>query len=178
MARVLANRLGRRFHYLHAPLLVGSAQMQQALVNQAGTHKTPEMARRATLSVVRIGSVEPNISSLLRAGYLTKKGIGRHPRVWCSGRDLRSSVQPRGETLDMELNECVVGAHCVALRGIRCVIGVGGGLLEAQAVLGSLRAGLVDVLVFDAQTVEQVLHPNKWYPLWVVTNQRGNTIRM
>jgi deoxyribonucleoside regulator len=165
LARVLANRLGGRFHYLHAPLIVGSAEMQRALVNEARIHKTLEMARRAALAVVGIGSVEPSMSSLVRAGYLTKQELAGIRKSGAVGDICARQFSLRGDILDIELNQRVVGIDCAALKSIGCVIGVAGGLLKAPAILGALRGGFVDVLVTDAQAAEQVLHLDKKHPL-------------
>jgi deoxyribonucleoside regulator len=165
LARMLANRLGGRFHYLHAPLIVGSAEMQRALVDEARIHETLEMARRATAAVVGIGSVMPNISSLVRAGYLTEQELAGIRESGAVGDICARQFSLRGEILDIELNQRVVGIDCAALRSIACVIGVAGGVLKAPAILGALRGGLVDVLVTDVQAAEEVLHLDKKCPL-------------
>jgi deoxyribonucleoside regulator len=165
LARVLANRLGGRFHYLHAPLIVGSADMQQALIGEARIHETLEMARQASIAVVGIGSVEPNLSSLIRAGYLTKQELSAIRECGAVGDICARQFNIRGEILDINLNQRVVGIDCAALKRIGCVIGVAGGALKAPAILGALRGGFIDVLVTDAQAAEAVLQLEKEYPL-------------
>ena len=56
-----------------------------------------------------------------------------------------------------ELHRRIVGIELDALRGIEQVIGVAGGEAKAEAILGALRGGRVNVLVTDDAAAQRVL---------------------
>jgi len=63
----------------------------------------------------------------------------------------------QGRVMDIELNHRIVGLELEALHGIGQVIGVAGGEAKAEAILGALRGGHVNVLVTDDAAARKVL---------------------
>jgi len=162
---MLANNLGGRFNHLHAPLIVGNAEVRQALLEEQSIRETLQMARKADVAVVGIGSVEPSLSSLIRAGYIDEKELGAIRQSGAVGDICARQFDIRGEILDIELNQRVVGIDCASLKEIKCVAGVAGGMLKAPAILGALHGKLVNVLVTDDEAAKEVLRIDKEYPL-------------
>ncbi|RLC59170.1 MAG: sugar-binding transcriptional regulator, partial [Chloroflexota bacterium] len=63
----------------------------------------------------------------------------------------------QGHVLDIELNQRIVGIELEALHSIGQVVGVAGGEAKAEAILGALRGGHVNVLVTDDAAARKVL---------------------
>jgi deoxyribonucleoside regulator len=157
LARVLAQTLGGRYRYLHAPLMVKDEKVRQALLKEQRISETLELARRADIALVGIGSVEPSVSSLIRAGYIDEEELEATHQKGAVGDICACQFDVYGRVLDIELNRRVVGIDLESLKRIDCVIGVAGGVLKAPAILGALRGRFVDVLVTDEKAAEEVL---------------------
>jgi DNA-binding transcriptional regulator LsrR (DeoR family) len=157
LARMLADTLGGRYRYLHAPLIVESPKVQQALLNEQRISETLQLARKADIALVGIGSVEPGISSLTRAGYIDEQELATIRQSGAAGDICARQFDIGGKVLDIELNQRVVGIDIESLKEIKCVIGVAGGVLKAPAILGALRGKIIDVLVTDEEAAREVL---------------------
>lgn len=157
LARWLAEKLEAPVRHLHAPLLVESEAVAQALRQERAIAETLAMARKVHLALIGIGSVDPALSSLRRAGYLTEAELEALRAAGAVGDVLARVLDAEGRPLDLPFNRRVVGLEPEALRRIPTVIAVAGGLAKAPAIRAALRGGYVDVLVTDAAAAAAVL---------------------
>lgn len=157
LARLLANIYGGECRYLHAPLIVEDAHVQEMLLQEPRILDTLSLARRADVALVGIGSTVPEVSSLLRAGYLDLETLMRLRAQGAVGDVCARHYDAQGRLLNIELNQRIVGIELEALHGIQQVIGVAGGEAKAEAILGALRGGHVNVLVTDDVAARKVL---------------------
>jgi len=157
LAQLLANRLGSRCHYLHAPLVVDSAAGRDALLADRSLRETLAWAERATLALVGIGSTDDAHYSLLRAGYVDADGLSALRAAGAVGDVCAQHFGADGAWLDIDLNRRVIGISLSALSKVEQVIGVAGGPHKVDAILAALRGGHVDVLVTDDETAQSIL---------------------
>jgi deoxyribonucleoside regulator len=157
LARQLAERLGGQYFYLHAPLLVESSFIRDTLLADARMQQTLALARQATTALVGIGSIQPEISPLLRAGFISVEEEQELARAGAVGDFCGYHIDMGGTLVDMPINRRVVGITLDELRAIPQVIGVAGGLAKAPTILGVLRGGLINVLVTDDHAAQEVL---------------------
>ncbi|MCR4406811.1 MAG: sugar-binding transcriptional regulator [Anaerolineae bacterium] len=157
LARLLANIYGGECRYLHAPLVVEDAQVQEMLLQEPRIRETLSLACQADVALVGIGSTVPEVSSLLRAGYLDLETLMQLRAQGAVGDVCARHYDAQGRLLDIELNQRIVGIELEALHHIEQVIGVAGGEAKAEAILGALRGGHVNVLVTDDVAAKRVL---------------------
>ena len=157
LARLLAGVYGGEYRYLHAPLIVESPQVREALLQEPHIRETLDMARKADLALVGIGSPRPEVSSLLRAGYLDREALARLREQGVAGDICARHYDIRGRVLDIPLNRRIVGIELEDIHTIGQVIGVAGGEAKAEAILGGLRGECMDVLITDDTAAEKVL---------------------
>lgn len=157
LARRLADLYGGRCRFLNAPLVVDDEQVASALLRQRGVRETLAAAANADIAIVGIGALVPEVSSLLRAGYLTRSGLAGLRRLGAVGDVCGHLFTVDGELVDAELSRRVIAIDVTALRRIPRVVGVAAGAAKAEAVLGALRAHLVNVLITDDATARAVL---------------------
>ncbi|HEY66909.1 MAG TPA: sugar-binding transcriptional regulator [Thermoflexia bacterium] len=157
LARLLANVYGGAYCCLHAPLIVEDAHVREVLLQEPRIVETLSLARRADIALVGIGSLAPEVSSLLRAGYLDQKALARLRTQGAVGDICARHYDAQGHVLDIELNQRIVGIELEALHSIGQVVGVAGGEAKAEAILGALRGGHVNVLVTDDAAARKVL---------------------
>jgi len=157
LARLLAQGYGGEYRYLHAPLIVEDARAREALLGELRIRETLDLARRADVALVGIGAPAPEVYSLLRAGYVDREALAQLRALGVVGDVCARHYDARGVELDVELNRRIVGIELEALHGIGHVIGVAGGEAKAEAILGALRGGHVNVLVTDDAAAKRVL---------------------
>jgi len=157
LARLLASVYGGEYRYLHAPLIVEDAHARKVLLQEPRICETLSLARHADVALVGIGAPVPEVSSLLRAGYLDRGALAQLRRQGVVGDICARHYDAQGQVLEIELNQRIVGIELEALHHIEQVIGVAGGEAKAEAILGALRAGHVNVLVTDDATARKVL---------------------
>lgn len=157
LARLLGQRLGCRYHYLHAPLIVPSSDVRNVLVNDPSIASTLDLARRADLALVGVGSVEPEYSSLVRAGFLSREETSMIVQLGAAGDVCAQSFNLAGEECAPQISHRVVGISLEELRLIPVVMGVAGGQAKFRAIAGALRGRHIRYLVTDTEAAEAVL---------------------
>jgi len=157
LARLLAGVYGGEYRYLHAPLIVEDAHAREVLLGEPRIRETLALACRADVALVGIGAPQPAVYSLLRAGYVDREALAQLRAQGVVGDICARHYDAQGRVLDIELNQRIIGIELEALHDIEQVIGVAGGEAKAEAILGALRGGHVNVLVTDETTARRVL---------------------
>lgn len=160
LARRLAEKVSGRYRYLHAPLIVESADIKRAMMQERNVKDTLERVKKADVAIVGIGSTNPNVSSLIRAGYLNKKELSEIKKLGAIGDVCARHFDMYGNLCQIDLNERVIGINIEELKKINYVIGIAGGKVKASAILGVLRGGYINVLISDDQAISEVLKLN------------------
>lgn len=157
LARILAQKFEGTCYYLHAPLVVKDEKVRDALMNEPRIKEILKLAARANVALVGIGSTDPSLSSLLRAGYLTPEELMALREKEAVGDVCARHFDINGNILDIELNRRIVGIPIEDLKKIECVIGVAGGKAKAPAILGALKGGFINVLFTDSEAAQEIL---------------------
>ncbi len=157
LARQLAERLGGQYFYLHAPLLVENPQVRAALLEDQHVRATLGLARQARIALVGVGSTDPEVAPMVRAGYLSQQEEREIARLGAVGDFCGYHIDAEGRVLDIPINQRVVGIPIEDLRAIPHVVGVAGGEIKAPTILAVLRGRLIDALITDDQAARAVL---------------------
>lgn len=157
LTRWLAQTLGGQYKYLPAPLLVDSSATREALLQNASIRETMALLNSMDMALIGIGSLSPPLSSLLLAGYITEAELREIIRRGGVGDICSYHYDLRGNILPLELHQRLIGVSPETLKKIPYVIGVGGGIDKASAVLGALRLGVIDCLVTDEMAARAVI---------------------
>jgi DNA-binding transcriptional regulator LsrR (DeoR family) len=158
VARTIAAAYGGRYVTLNSPVIVQDRSTRDAIMGEQKIQEVLELARRADILLVGIGSTEPYRSGMVRAGVMTSeemsalKAKGAVGDVGCGFFDIKGNYD------GFAINDRVVGMSLEQINnGAGMVVGVAGGKIKAQAILGALRGGFVDVLVTDDKATEEIL---------------------
>ena len=158
LARALAQTLGATYSTLNAPFIVEDAGARSALMADHNIMQAIEQAQRADFAIVGIGSVEPELSSFVRAGYLSADEVLAIQGKGAVGDICGSHFDITGAILDIDINRRIIGIELPRLCRSGCtVLGVAGGERKGSAILGALRGGFIDVLVTDAAAAQSLL---------------------
>jgi DNA-binding transcriptional regulator LsrR (DeoR family) len=157
LARWLAQTLGGQYRYLHAPLIVESAEMRQALEQERAIRETLDLARRADIALVGIGSIQPALSTLLQAGIVDERGLETVAALGAVGDICTYHYNIQGCLVPLELHRRIMAIDLPSLARVPLVIGVAGGREKAEAILGALRGSYINCLVTDEVAANEVL---------------------
>ncbi len=158
LARWVAQKLGGTYRYFPAPVLVETEEVAQTLLRNRSIAETVEVALKAELVLTGIGTVTPDLSGLLRAGYLSQDDLAEFARLGIVGDVLGFQIDAQGRPADISYNRRVIGLPDLeVLHRIPSVIAISGSQAKARPILAALRGRLCNVLITDAGAAEAVL---------------------
>ncbi len=157
LAQLLAERLGSKCYYLHAPLLVDSEEARDALIKDHSIKETLARAEHADIALVGIGSTDPALYSLTRAGYVAEDELEYIRSRGAVGDICAQHYDANGKWLNIGLNRRVIGVNLSTLAHIPTVIGVAGDARKAETILAALRGGYINVLITDDTAARAIL---------------------
>jgi DNA-binding transcriptional regulator LsrR (DeoR family) len=145
----LARTLGGRYSILPAPLLVDSETTREALRHDYRVERVLSQARHMDVALLGIGAVEPQYSTLVRAGYLSLEQAAELARAGAVGDVSAIYFDRFGRIVDVPLTRRIITIDPAALAAIPNKVGIAGGQAKPLPILGAVRAGLVNVLITD-----------------------------
>jgi DNA-binding transcriptional regulator LsrR (DeoR family) len=156
ICRALAERCGGRAESLYAPAYVESAEMRDRLLEQEAVAHTLRVAAQASVALVGIGGTDDGCT-MVRSGCLSTDEIARLRSQGAVGDVLGNYVDAAGRLIASPHSERLVALSVDDLRRIETVVAVVSEAEKPLAILGILRAGVVNVLVVDAGNGRAVL---------------------
>jgi DNA-binding transcriptional regulator LsrR (DeoR family) len=156
ICRALAEGCGGRAVSLFAPAYVESAEMRDRLLEQEAIAHTLEAAGRADLALVGIGGTDDGCT-MVRSGCLSAEEIAQLRDRGAVGDVLGNYMDIEGRPVASPHRDRLVALSIDDLRRIETVIAVVSEAEKPPAILGTLRAGVIDVLVVDAGNARAVL---------------------
>jgi len=157
LVRRMARVSGGRAFPLHAPLVVGSAEVAAQLRRDPSLTPALERFDRLSFALVGIGSWRPPRSALLaeldeddRAELLAAGAVADICAL---------SLASDGSLVEGPLSERTIGIGEAELRRIPNVVAVAYGADKVAAIRAALRSGLIETLVTDAATARALVAP-------------------
>jgi len=159
ICRALAEKSGGRGISLYAPAYVESPEMRDRLMEQEAVAQALELAATADLALVGIGGTDDGCT-MVRSGCLSLDEIARLRDQGAVGDVLGNYVDAHGTRIAAPHSSRLIALSVDDLRGISTVMAVVSGSEKPLAILGVLRAGIVDVLIVDEGNARAVLELN------------------
>ena len=107
--------------------MVESDETYRALMGQQNIREVMEMTNHLDVAVIGIGSGDPDLSGVRRAGYLTHKEIEEIKKLGAVGDVCGYYIDINGQILDIDFNNHLIAADMRKLRKTPCmVIGIAG----------------------------------------------------
>jgi lsr operon transcriptional repressor len=153
----LAQLFGGRAEHLHAPVVMGSSELAQALRREPVIARALEQAANADLALVGIGGMQPATMNLLAAGDITREEFAELRAAGAVGDIGGRFFDHRGRQVVHELNDRLIGLALAEIQRIAVRIAAAAGDEKHAAMLAALRAALVTVLVTDAAMAARLL---------------------
>jgi DNA-binding transcriptional regulator LsrR (DeoR family) len=157
LAQRMAQRFNAKLRLLLAPGIVSTQAAAQELRSNPQISETLELAAKADIAVVALGVPSP-VSILLRDGtIITPKELERLRETGAVGDIGLRYIDAHGKSLNLELNERIIGLTLEQIMNIPRVIGVAGGTVKYEVIRAALRGKILDVLVTDHITAQALL---------------------
>lgn len=153
----MAERLNGTYRIINAPATVKSKDLRDELLSQPQIQAVLERASMAHVIVTGIGSFADEMSSLIRAGYMTLEERSALLSQGAVGHLLARPIDIEGNEVGCEYADRVIAAPLSYLRNTDWSIGCSGSPLKATAVLGAIRGHYYNALVIDEGTAREVL---------------------
>ncbi len=118
LGRWLAQKLHASFRFLSAPLLVEDERVARALRRERTIEETLAVGAQAEVAIIGIGTPEPEHSSLLRAGYLTRSEMQALVDQGVVGDVVAHQFDADGRLLDIPANRRAISLDADSLRRI------------------------------------------------------------
>lgn len=158
LVAMLAGKVGGEGTYLYSPFIVENAEMARSMLNIPNVREAIALGRKSDVALLGIGTVvDENYSSLFQGGHISRSVLKNLVDCDAVGDVSARHFDIFGNAAITDFHERLVGIARDDLLAIPVRLGVAGNIAKAQAILGALRGGYVNMLVTDSMTAERVL---------------------
>jgi deoxyribonucleoside regulator len=138
--------------------------MRDRLLEQEAVAHTLSVAARADLALVGIGGTDDECT-MVRSGCLSLDEIARLRSAGAVGDVLGNYVDARGTLIVAPHSQRLIALSVEDLLRVDLVVAVVSEVEKPLAILGALRAGVIDVLIVDEGNARAVLELGQATPL-------------
>lgn len=157
LASQLADRLGGRAVLLHAPLFAESREQRDTLMEIGSIKQGFDLARRANVALVGIGSIATEGSSYYDLAPLSESDRELLRSGDAGGEFLAHVIRDDGTLADSPLNSRLLALSPADLASCASTIGVAVGPEKVRPIRAALAGGLIGSLIVDEETATSVL---------------------
>jgi DNA-binding transcriptional regulator LsrR (DeoR family) len=157
LATRLAEKLGGRTMLVHAPLFAESREQRDMLMEMASIKGVFDLARRAAIALVGIGSIQTASSSYYDLNPMPNPDRELVARSGAAGEFLAHLIRDDGSMADYPPNLRLVALEPDELAKCRRTIGVAAGPEKVRPIRAALAGRYLDSLVLDEETALAVL---------------------
>jgi DNA-binding transcriptional regulator LsrR (DeoR family) len=158
LAAHMADRLGANAYKLHAPAFVDTREHAEMMRNVAQVKEILDIARRADVVLLGIGTVDPKESRFVEFTALSVEDMN-HIANGCGGvGEISAHVYDiEGRPCAKEYADRVIGLTLDEIKEIPYRIGVAATAKKALPIYGALRGGYLHALITDEVAARGVL---------------------
>jgi DNA-binding transcriptional regulator LsrR (DeoR family) len=150
-AEVHATQVTRRL----ADLIGGEAR--GILLKDRFVRQALDLFPKLTLALVGIGATEPSRALVSSGNVFSPQEVKMLTSKGAAGDICLRFFDASGRQVITELNDRVISIELEELRHVRRVVGVAGGRRKVSAIRGALAGKLINVLITDLASAEQLL---------------------
>ena len=144
------------FHVIPTPLMVGSPELRDQLLNEPEVQHVMNMAQLADIAMVGIGSLKTS-TEFEGFGYKSQKELDLLKKRGAVGEMHGEYFNSVGEPLELEHHHRLISIRLETLRKMKHVVGVAGGSDKIEALKAALKGGFIHSLITDEVTARALL---------------------
>ena len=161
----LAQKLGGGVSYLPSPLMADTPEAAHVIRSQRDIEEALHVARSADIALIGIGTLDPETSGFVKTGLVDQAGLERLRREGAVGDMGWRMISADGQLFPADFDPRIIGLTLDDFQRIPMTIAVASGAVKAQAILGALRSGVINVLATDSETASLVLQAEAEIPV-------------
>ena len=157
MAEKMARKLDASFYNIWAPAIAQTKERAEVFKSDPWIKEVLDIGVRADIIMISIGEAAKT-ASLFRMGYLSTTDLQRLIGKGAVGDILCRYFDARGQIIDDEVHDRVIGIPMEVFGDERkLIIGVGGGSAKVNAIRAALLKKYINVLITDEGTAAELL---------------------
>lgn len=153
----MADLTGGEGIFLNAPILVNTAESARALLASKTIRETIQLARKADIALLGVGSTDPRYSTFFHSGYFSMAELTKLQGDGAIGNVCGMHFTIGGELTGLDLQHRLVTISQEDLFRINTRFGVAGGMGKVEPMYGALKGGFINVLVTDNFAAQALL---------------------
>jgi lsr operon transcriptional repressor len=138
------------------PIVASTPQLAAALKQEPAIEQVLKQACGVEQAIVGVGTPTAD-ATIVQMGYLGGDDVRGLREVGVVGDILGQFFDASGHVVRLPIHDRRIGIELSDLARVPKVVGVAGGLHKAEAILGALRGGYLDVLVTNELTALRLL---------------------
>jgi lsr operon transcriptional repressor len=139
-----------------SPIMASTAELAAALRAEPTIQQVLKQACGVEYALVGVGTPTAD-ATIVHTGYLNAEDTRGLRERGVVGDILGQFFDASGDVVDLPIHDRRIGIELADLRRIPKVVGVAGGKHKAEAILGALHGGFLDVLVTNELTAIRLL---------------------
>ncbi len=153
---LIATRLGARCQNFHAPAIVSTREMRDALLREPGIARQLERIKTCSVIVFGVGELDEAVV-FSEPDFLTQETVSRYLEKGATGIVIGRFIDAVGAEIEGPLSGRQIGIGLQALRATPERICIAGGLRKLAAIQAVLSGGFATRLVTDAATARKLV---------------------
>jgi lsr operon transcriptional repressor len=129
-----------------SPIVASTPQLAGAMKAEPTIQQVLKQACGVEQALVGVGTPTPD-ATIVQMGYLGDTDVCKLRDIGVVGDILGQFFDASGKVVELPIHDRRIGIELADLARIPKVVGVAGGLHKAEAILGALHGGFLDVLV-------------------------------
>lgn len=157
ISRRLSQLLNSRLTLLPAPGIVGSIEAKKVLLSDRQVRGALDLFSKINTLYVGIGAINTNPVLHKDSQDIPPKMLEKIKKSKAVGDIALHFFDDNGDEIDSELRDLIIGISIEELKQVDTVVGIAGGKEKADVIYGALKGNLIDVLITDLQTANEML---------------------
>lgn len=157
LVKQFAKIYGGKYHYLFAPLFVEDKDMRDKLIRDPYISDTLSLAKRATVILTSVGSIDSTISNTAWSKYIDSYTQYSLQSSGAVGHIGGRYYDINGKQIESELNNTIIGIDLNDFYNAPDVICVAGSKEKSKAILGAIRGKYIKTLIIDDTAALRIL---------------------
>lgn len=152
---VLADKTGGQSFLLPAPVVAGSVEEKEAMLNQRLFHAVADVARQAEAAFIGVGRIDRQ-ATLFQDHFINESELEELLSQHAVGELLGWPLNQSGEVIDCSITRRVTSLPLALFRD-QLLVAVAGGRDKAPAILAALRGGWLKGLITDENAARHII---------------------
>ena len=157
LCRSMSRSLGCRLTLLPVPGIVADRRTREALLSDVHVQRAVEAFDELDIAFVGIGAPTRDSVTMRDGSIISRAELDGLLRKGAVGDIALRYYDVNGECIESDINSRIIGMTLEQIKQVPKVVGVSGGPDKVAAIRAALRGRLINVLITDSVTAEELL---------------------